>query len=309
MTNQQRLLVAIVFVVAVVGGGLVAFTVIGGGGAGASPSPIAAASASATAGIATEPPGESAAASQAPSEAPPSTEPSESVAPSASASVEPSATPRPTPAPGKPATIVFTALKLDARDDPDGKNRRFDFESQGSGTITVAVRSLSPQGNAIVCLSADGTRLSCKTSANGKITARTTKRKVSFVLTVRGEGIATPVVDITITFPARDPSIRIRNARFDGTAYPDTNGIAAVVTPRADGDVALDADWGGHPFLYEVDLLEQGGPGTQVLPNQGPATRVSERIGVVAPNRWKLLLQNIEGGFGPTALDATIAWP
>ena len=73
--------------------------------------------------------------------------------------------------------------------------------------------------------------------------------------------------------------------------------------------MGIDADWGGHPFLYEVDLFEQGGPGTQVLPNQGPATRVSERLAVVAPNPWKLLLQNIEDGFGVTEMDATVSWP
>jgi hypothetical protein len=204
---------------------------------------------------------------------------------------------------------VFTNLKLDAKDDPAGHSRRFEFSSQGTGTITVGVTTLSPQGKAIVCLSAEGKALGCKTTAGGSITAKTGRRTAAFVLTVRGEGIETPLVEVTITFPAKDPAVTIRNARFDGTASPDTNGIAAIVTPRADGDVAIEADWGGHPFLYEIDLFEQDGPGTQVLPNQGPATRVSERLPVTAANPWKLLLQNIEDGFGPTEMDATVAWP
>ncbi len=308
MSNPQRLIIAAVFLVAIIGGGLLAVNVFGGGsGSSASPSPAAVASASA--GPASESPMESAPASQAPSEEPASVEPSASVEASATASTAPSATPRPTPAPGKPAMIVFTNLKLDAKDDPDGRNRRFDFKSQGTGTITVGLAAVSPQGRAVMCLSVDGTRLACRTTAGGTITARTTRKSASFVLTLRGDGIETPVVELTITFPAKDPAVTIKNARFDGTAYPDTNGIAAIVTPRADGDVAIEADWGGHPFLYEVDLFEQGGPGTQVLPNQGPATRVSERLAVVAPNPWKLLLQNIEDGFGPTDMDATIAWP
>jgi hypothetical protein len=205
--------------------------------------------------------------------------------------------------------MTFAGLKLDARDDPDGRNRRVSFRSQGTGTITVQVLVTSPQGSAVMCLTADGERLACKTTADGRITARTTTRRADFVLTLRGEGIETPVVDVTITFPARSPAVTIENARFDGTMYPETNGIIALVTPRADGAVSIEAQWGGKPFPYEVDLLEQGGPGTQVLANQGPATGVAETLPVTAPNPWRLVLQNIAEGFGVTQLDATIAWP
>ena len=309
MTNPQRLLIAAVFIVAVVGGGLLAVNLIGGPGSSASPGPVAVASGS------TAPASASPTASQPPSEAPSPSEASESelpsspVVPSASASAPPSATPRPTTAPGQPATIVFTNLKLDAKDDPAGRNRRLTFESQGAGPITVKLGTLSPQGSTIMCLSADGKRLACKTTAAGAITAKTTTRHASFVLTLRGAGIETPVVEVTITFPAKDPAVTITDARFDGTAFPETNGITAIITPRGNGEIALEADWGGHPFLYEIDLFEQGGSGTQTLANQGPATRVSERFTITGTNPWKLLLQNIEQGFGATLMTATVAWP
>jgi len=309
MTNPQRLLIAAVFIVAVVGGGLLAVNLIGGPGSSASPGPVAVASGS------TAPASASPTASQPPSEAPSPSEASESelpsspVVPSASASAAPSATPKPTTAPGQPATIVFTNLKLDAKDDPAGRNRRLTFESQGAGPITVKLGTLSPQGSTIMCLSADGKRLACKTTAAGAITAKTTTRHASFVLTLRGAGIETPVVEVTITFPAKDPAVTITDARFDGTAFPETNGITAIVTPRGNGEIALEADWGGHPFLYEIDLFEQGGSGTQTLANQGPATRVSERFTITGTNPWKLLLQNIEQGFGATLMTATVAWP
>jgi len=309
MTNPQRLLIAAVFIVAVVGGGLLAVNLIGGPGSSASPGPVAVASGS------TAPASASPTASQPPSEAPSPSEASESelpsspVVPSASASAAPSATPKPTTAPGQPATIVFTNLKLDAKDDPAGRNRRLTFESQGAGPITVKLGTLSPQGSTIMCLSADGKRLACKTTAAGAITAKTTTRHASFVLTLRGAGIETPVVEVTITFPAKDPAVTITDARFDGTAFPETNGITAIITPRGNGEIALEADWGGHPFLYEIDLFEQGGSGTQTLANQGPATRVSERFTITGTNPWKLLLQNIEQGFGATLMTATVAWP
>ena len=309
MTNPQRLLIAAVFIVAVVGGGLLAVNLIGGPGSSASPGPVAVASGSTAPASASPAPSQPPSDAPSPSEAPESELPSSPVVPSASASAPPSATPRPTTAPGQPATIVFTNLKLDAKDDPAGRNRRLTFESQGAGPITVKLGTLSPQGSTIMCLSADGKRLACKTTAAGAITAKTTTRHASFVLTLRGAGIETPVVEVTITFPAKDPAVTITDARFDGTAFPETNGITAIVTPRGNGEIALEADWGGHPFLYEIDLFEQGGSGTQTLANQGPATRVSERFTITGTNPWKLLLQNIEQGFGATLMTATVAWP
>jgi len=309
MTNPQRLLIAAVFIVAVVGGGLLAANLIGGPGSSASPGPVAVASGSTAPASASPAPSQPPSDAPSPSEAPESELPSSPVVPSASASAPPSATPRPTTAPGQPATVVFTNLKLDAKDDPAGRNRRLTFESQGAGPITVKLGTLSPQGSTIMCLSADGKRLACKTTAAGAITAKTTTRHASFVLTLRGAGIETPVVEVTITFPAKDPAVTITDARFDGTAFPETNGITAIVSPRGNGEIALEADWGGHPFLYEIDLFEQGGSGTQTLANQGPATRVSERFTITGTNPWKLLLQNIEQGFGATLMTATVAWP
>jgi hypothetical protein len=306
MTARQRLLVTIVFVVAVIGGALLAFSVLGGGGS-PEPSSVASASATPTAAAATvtaTPGAPTLAATPAPTP-----EPTPEPTPGPTPSAAPSPTPKPTNAPGPAATIVLTQLKLDARDDPEGRDRVVTFTSGGTGAIMVALSTLSPQGSTRMCLSADGKALGCRTATAGKLTAKTTKKAASFELTLRGTGIETPVVEVTITFPATTPSVRVDNARFDGTSFPDTNGIQAIVQPRADGKVRITADWGGHPFLYEVDLLEVGGSGSQTLANQGPATRMDAQLPVTAPNPWKVLLQNIETGFGTTPMTVTIAWP
>ena len=305
MTAQQRLLVVAVFVVAVIGGGALAFVVLGGGG---SPEPSSAAAASSTptaATVAATPTPE--VPTLTPTEAPtPDRPPSD---PRADPRADPHRHPEAHQRPGPAATIVLTQLKLDAKDDPEGRNRLVTFTTGGTGTITVALSSLSPQGSTRMCLSADGKALGCRTAAAGKLTAKTTKKAASFELTLRGDGIETPLVEVAITFPATTPSVTVDNARFDGSMSSETNGIQAIVQPRADGDVHLTADWGGHPFLYEVDLLEVGGSGGQTLANQGPATRMDEQLPVTAPNPWKVLLQNIETGFGTTPMTVTIAWP
>jgi hypothetical protein len=231
----------------------------------------------------------------------------ETPAAAASASASPAANPSATPT--KPATIVFTDLKLDAQDDPDGQDRVITFASRGAGKITVAVSTKSPMGTPILCLSTATKKIGCKTAGEGKLVATTTKKTESFKVTLRGSGGETPVVDVAVTFPAKAPSVTIANARFDGTDYPETNGINAVLTPRADGDVTLKAEWGGHPFPYEVDLVEQGGSGSTNLANQGPSVGTDVSMPVAGTNPWRLTLQNSGGGFGVTPMTATITWP
>ena len=155
----------------------------------------------------------------------------------------------------------------------------------------------------------DGGQPDCITTADGKLTTAAPDGGGDVVLTLRGEGVEAPNVDVTLTFPATAPAIIIAGARFDGTLYPETNGITATVTPRRSGDLTLAADWGGHPFLYEVELREEGGEGAVVLADQGPATRMTGTWPVTGPNPWTVGLRNADDGFGRTELDATIAWP
>jgi hypothetical protein len=304
MTNQQRLVVAIVFVVAVVGGGALAWVLTGGGGPGASPSPAAVASELPSASPAAS--GSAEASPTGSAEVSPSVAPSEEPSPTGEPTAAPTATPRPTPGPGRPTTVVVTGFQLDAADDPAGVDRRLSFRSQGTGDIRVDVRVLSPMGTAAMCLYAAGEELGCTT--DGSLEARTTRRREDFQVALRGQGIETPEVEVTITFPARNPSLGIEDARFDGTSYPQTNGIRVLVTAREDGEVTLVAGWGGHPFAYEVDLLQVDGPGSHVLANQGPSTGVDVALPVSA-GTWTLVLQNIDEGFGVTPLDAVIGWP
>jgi hypothetical protein len=301
----QRALAAVLFVVAVGVGVLAASIGLGaiGGPSSASPNPLPSSS-----GIAIASPSAGQASPSASASAPPSASPSPPPS-KAPATPPPTATPKPTTTPGRPASISFAALKLDATSDPAGKDRVLTFRTQGSGSVHATIKLDSPQGQVVACLRTTKKDFGCKTTAGGELTEPTTAKQAEFTLTLRGDGIDAPVVDIALEFPSASPSVTIEHARFDGTAFPDTNGIQATVVPSRDGDVHLVAAWGGHPLEYEVDLIEVGGPGVHSLPNQGPAPGTDVKLGVVAPNPWRLVLQNIETGFGVTDLTATIAWP
>jgi hypothetical protein len=93
-------------------------------------------------------------------------------------------------------------------------------------------------------------------------------------------------------------------------ASPETNGLQALFVPRKGGLVRIVADWGGHPFMYEIDVTNQSsGTGNTTFANQGPSTNADASVHVTAGETWKLVLQNTESGFGPTDMTARISWP
>jgi hypothetical protein len=243
--------------------------------------------------------------------------PTESASPSATPeatatpATEPTASAAPSGSPGaRPlATLTFISLKLDATADPAGEARVVTFRSDGAGTVTAKLASTSPQGQTHMCLLVGTKEIGCKDMRSGTFTGKTSQAHANWTVTLQGSAAETPTVDLTVTFQAVAPSVKIEHARFDGTASPDSNGIQARFSARGTGEAHLLADWGGHPFLYEIDLFdESGGSGNVTLSNQGPSTNTDEALAVTTGN-WRLLLQNIEAGFGTTDLTATISWP
>lgn len=263
---------------------------------------------SATATASPTAPGSAAVSSSpAPSLTPSSSAPAPTPSPTPSASVAPSTVP--SSAPSTSATMTFLGLKLDAANDTAGQPRIITFRSDGPGTITAKLVSTTPQGTTHMCLLVGTKQIACKDWASGTFTGKTTQAHTDWTVTLVGSAIATPTVNLTVTFDALAPSVKIQHARFDGTAFPDTNGIQARFMARTPGNARLVADWGGHPFAYEIDLFDEtSGTGDKTLANQGPSTNVDQSLPVTAGS-WRIVLQNIEGGFGTTDLTATLSWP
>ena len=289
MENRQRLLVfALVGVLAVLGG-FAAGAVLTGGSGGSSATPPAVAQGS-------------------PSSATSSLEPTD--VPSDAASATDGASPEgsPTKAPITRARVTFTDLKLDAQNDPAGEDRVFTFVT-GPGPITVDVKSIVAPGNTVMCLKTLTADLGCRTAKSGQLSAKTTKPEETFQVTLRGKDVAQPVVEIRLTFPSKTPSVTLEHARFDGTAYPETNGIKATFTARDQGQAAIKAEWGGHPFLYQIDLSQEGQPGvTTYEPDQGDIG-TDQSFDVQPEGAWVIVLRNTEAGFGVTPMTVSLSWP
>lgn len=229
-----------------------------------------------------------------------------SIEPTASASVVPSASAVTVPT----AMLTFVGLKLDAEDDPGGADRIITFTSDGAGKMSVKLVSQTPQGTTHMCFRAGTKELGCKDWSKGTFNGTTTQAHTNWQVTVRGSGIATPVVDVTVTYQVVKPKVKILNARFNGTAEPELNGIQVRFVPRAAGDARLVASWGGHPFTYEIDTFnETTGGGGPSYPNQSPSISVDLATPVTANDTWRLILRNVDTGFGTTDLTATFSWP
>jgi hypothetical protein len=228
-----------------------------------------------------------------------------SVGPDASAS--PSATPTSPSVPIATATVVN--IQLDATDDADGADRVVTFKSEGPGTIEVNLTSASGSDSTHMCLLRGKNEVGCKDLTSGTFTGQTSRDSANWHVHLRGVGGATPIVKVKVTFQANSPSIKVAKARFDGTDYPDTNGIEIRFKARSSGDASLAATWGAD-FTYDIDLVDQTNEsGDVTLPDQGPANGVDQSWPVAA-GVWRIILSNSEPGTGdPVTLTATVSWP
>lgn len=226
-------------------------------------------------------------------------------APSASANAAVS----PSPSAGTgPASFTLIGLKLDATEDPNGRARIVTFVSEQPGTITVSLSSRTPQGTTHMCLSQGSTEVGCEDWATGTFTRTTSQSNVTWTVTVIGDGIETPVVDVGATFPATSPSVTIEHARFDGTASPDTNGLHARFQARTDGDVRLQADWGAA-FTYRISFINEATGTTDVSPGDVPSSGLDLTSIPVQAGTYTLVLENTDAGSGTTDLLVSVGWP
>ncbi len=302
MTEAQWRTVAIVLAVVLAGlVGVIFVTGLPGGSSGPTASPSIA-NASPSAGAASGSPAGSAVPSVAPSAI-------GSTAPSASASTGPSASPTVAPTAGL-AQITFTDFRLDAAADAGGKARTFTFKTDGPGTVTAKLTAKSPQGTTRFCLRVGASTPLCRNWSGGTLKGITSaKGQTTFVVTLRGVGIATPTVNLGLTFRTKTPSVTVTNARFDGTAseakgYNGLNGRAKI---RSGGVISVRADWGGKPFDYTyslVDLVEPSAGG--VFP--GNSTGIDRTDPATPTHNYGFSLVNAESGFGRTPMTMTVAW-
>lgn len=285
MTNPGRGLAFGLAVVLIVLVGLAVAMTIAPGSPPASSGPSPTISAAAT----TQPPSES---PSAPASASPS-EPSASASPSS---------PNPSASGTTRATATIRGLKVDAKDDPEGRDRQITFRTDEPATISMRI-AVTPRSKVDACLAANGVQLYCTSGTTFTMTGQTTRASATWTLTLRSQGIETPKVDVTLDFPAVEPTLTIEGAWFDGAARPDYNGVVLEISPR-EPPASIGASWAGSQ-AYRLTIAEQLGTG--VLEFESTDTSVTEEV-LLGQEPHRIELMNTGAGAAHIPLTATIAW-
>ena len=233
----------------------------------------------------------------------PSAEASAGASPSASADASPSGT-----AESAPASFEIVELKLDATEDSAGQARIIRFTSEAPGTITVSLTSRTPQGTTHMCLSQGTKEVGCEDWAKGTFTRTTSQSNVKWTVTVIGTGIETPVVNVKATFPAETPSVMVEHARFDGTSFPETNGITVSIQARKSGSLGLLASWDGS-FIYQIAITNGATGTTDVSGTSVPSSGIDSPSIHIEGGAYRLSLTNTDPGTGATDLTVGVGWP
>jgi hypothetical protein len=266
-------------------------------------------------GTGTPGPTSTAFASGVPSASPGSSGPAGSSSPSPGSSASPKLSPSPSPSPSltpalaPAASIVFRQMRLDLGTDPMGTARTLTFLSDGPATVTARVSNSSTLTRTHLCVAVTGRAPVCHDGATGSVTRRVSSGHVSWTVTLTGIGITTPTVDLTLTFRADHPSVKLTGFRFDGTSQAGNNGFIARMRPRAGGNLSVSASWGAKPFDYSLELadLTKGSP---ALNHPGTGIGVQASLPVTAADLWQVSLANAEDpGLGRISLSATLSWP
>jgi hypothetical protein len=229
---------------------------------------------------------------------------------SSAASASPEASPSPLTSPSPPpaaagvpvATVVFRQMRLDAGIDPVGKARTITFSSDGPGTVTARVSNSSPLSSTRVCVAVTGRSSFCHNGSTGTVTRTTSGARTNWTVSLAGVGISTPTVDLTVTFRAAHPSLKLTGFRFDGSSQSGINGFVARIKTRAVGTLTLNANWGAKPFDYALNVGDVHSDGTGIA--------VKKSFRVTAPGSVQVTLANAQDpGVGRIDLTATVGWP
>ncbi|HWH24264.1 MAG TPA: hypothetical protein VNW68_05150 [Candidatus Limnocylindria bacterium] len=228
---------------------------------------------------------------------------------------DPSPSPTASPVAGAAQQLRMLRMGLDPQSLEDAVARVITFDVDGPGEISVTLTDVTA-GRARTCLWRGGPgnarERECANLGEGGSLQRSVAADQSgpFSVSLVGVGQRTPLVTLTISFPAATPTARLSGFRFQGTepSFDGFNGFDLQVTPRNRGRLQLDARLQGGAQSYRLRIDEGG---TTVLDQSGDrAAEVSWREPVDAGTAYRLRFENnAEIAQEAIFVSATISWP
>lgn len=216
--------------------------------------------------------------------------------------------------------ITLPGLGLDAQDVPEGAvERLLTFQVDGPAQIVVRVSDVTA-GRARTCLwlgdVLNRVDEECQNLRNGRLERTITEPgRTTWTVSLIGRGEqVSPSATVALRFHAQAAAITFDGFRFQGTASPEYNGIAAQFLVEAPGEMRLFADiddglGGEYPYSAVVTRL---GPDGGVVHQSGglPVDTIDIAQSVSAGREYLLVVTNEEEAPEEQVfLRGTLSWP
>jgi hypothetical protein len=149
----------------------------------------------------------------------------------------------------------------------------------------------------------------CRTTSHATLTGSTTaadntRWHVSLIGVDQG---TSPSADVKLEFRSNSPRVTVDGFRFQGTSFPDYNGIAAQFKAAA-GDVHINGSWDGAPRTWRAGLVDADS-GENAGSNSGTGNTLN-LAATVAAGSFRVTVQNTEEiADQEVFLHAVISWP
>lgn len=201
----------------------------------------------------------------------------------------------------------FRDVGLDGLASDQQVPRSLTFTQDGPGTVSASVTSVE-SGRVELCLGRGEDGQGGRECTQGGSVEVTTDSAGPDVWTVTASGASAQVspVDISVSFTAEAPRLRIAGFRFQGSEFAPYNGFDATVQTSASGAVSVDATWGAvRPFRSTIG--REGGEPDEVA---GEDDGVLHEVAADGGTAYRLIVRN-EVAVDEEALfvSATISWP
>jgi hypothetical protein len=189
------------------------------------------------------------------------------------------------------------------------------FVSDGPGNVRAAVSEVTA-GQVDLCLWEGTPREQtgdpeCVDTADGALSRRITDagQHTWTVSVTSSDDSFAPTLALTVRFRAVAPSMTVRDFRFQGTLFPEYNGIDVRLDARADGPLAVDASWSGgsQPFRLTIEDVVAQQPVDEVT---GEGEGVDHSVEVAAASTYGVVIANeAESVEVESLIRARLSWP
>jgi hypothetical protein len=212
------------------------------------------------------------------------------------------------------AQITLNELVLDSSATGDGLPTTVTFVSDGPGLVAVSVVASAPTDSTRICLSGDGGTPVCAAGATPSASFYSVSSQSKWSATLVSASEASPTIDVTLRWPANQPSVTVLHSPFEGEPNRDSlRSLTATVSARGDGSIGVTASWAPDTLATSLTVWQVGPDGLTAVDEASFA--VAEGIEpahfttVSAGKTYRLTLMNLSPAGAAPDVSATIAFP